>query len=72
MLPLQTVYLLPWNCTPLMGLTTDLLPILGYHRKAYLLLTGIAGTVMYSRLLFHLCSPVPHQLAIQSVHITRR
>ena len=34
---------IPWEMTPILGLITDTLPIFGYHRKAYLVLVGIAG-----------------------------
>ncbi len=39
----QTVGLVPWNMTPLLGIITDLFPILGYHRKAYRLIVGLLG-----------------------------
>lgn len=35
--------LLPWNITPMLGLITDTWPILGYHRKGYLLVVGLTG-----------------------------
>eukprot|EP00195_Chlamydomonas_chlamydogama_P005993 CAMPEP_0202907730 /NCGR_PEP_ID=MMETSP1392-20130828/43653_1 /ASSEMBLY_ACC=CAM_ASM_000868 /TAXON_ID=225041 /ORGANISM="Chlamydomonas chlamydogama, Strain SAG 11-48b" /LENGTH=296 /DNA_ID=CAMNT_0049596761 /DNA_START=201 /DNA_END=1087 /DNA_ORIENTATION=+ len=39
----ETLIYLPWDLSILMGLTTDTLPLLGYHRKAYMLLVGLLG-----------------------------
>ncbi|KAJ9526196.1 hypothetical protein QJQ45_009660 [Haematococcus lacustris] len=39
----QAIGLIPWNCTPLLGVLTDNVAILGSHRKAYLLLVGLLG-----------------------------
>jgi folate/biopterin transporter len=36
---------IPWDIKPIWGLLTDTLPLAGYHRRPYFLLTGI-GTVL--------------------------
>ncbi|KAJ9526106.1 hypothetical protein QJQ45_009546 [Haematococcus lacustris] len=44
----QAIGLIPWNCTPLLGLLTDNVAILGSHRKAYLLLVGLLGCLSWA------------------------
>ena len=34
---------LPWELTPVLGLITDAVPLLGYRRKGYLLVVGLVG-----------------------------
>jgi folate/biopterin transporter len=41
------VVVLPWTLKPLIGFTSDGLPILGYHRRPYLILAGLIGSVSW-------------------------
>lgn len=41
---LTGVSVLPWTIKPLFGLISDGLPILGYRRRPYLILSGLLGT----------------------------
>lgn len=43
---------LPWSIKPLYGLLTDFLPLAGYHRKAYLVLSCLAALVGFAGLSF--------------------
>jgi folate/biopterin transporter len=38
---------IPWMIKPLFGITSDILPIFGYRRKPYLVLSGILGTLAW-------------------------
>lgn len=38
---------LPWSMKPIIGLVSDVLPILGYNKAPYALLTSIAGTAAF-------------------------
>ncbi|MEW5311375.1 MAG: hypothetical protein WDW38_003096 [Sanguina aurantia] len=42
-----TVGQIPWEATPLLGLLTDAVPLCGYHRKAYLLFSGVLGSTCW-------------------------
>ena len=56
-----TILNIPWMTKPLYGLVSDLVPILGYRRKSYLLLantSAIAGFLLVTQL------TVPNQLVI--------
>jgi folate/biopterin transporter len=44
---LMGVAALPWVVKPLFGLFSDGLPILGYRRRPYLILSGILGTIAW-------------------------
>ena len=41
------VVVLPWTLKPLIGFTSDGLPVLGYHRRPYLILAGLIGSVSW-------------------------
>ncbi len=41
------ITLLPWTVKPLFGLLSDSLPILGYRRRPYLVLSGILGAISW-------------------------
>ncbi len=41
------IAVLPWILKPLIGFTSDGLPILGYHRRPYLILSGLLGSVSW-------------------------
>jgi len=38
---------IPWDVKPLYGLLTDLLPVVGYHRRPYFVLSGVVTMVAY-------------------------
>lgn len=42
-----TIGQIPWEATPLLGLLTDAVPFCGYHRKAYLLFSGVLGSTCW-------------------------
>ncbi|PNH12703.1 HEAT repeat-containing protein 2, partial [Tetrabaena socialis] len=41
---------IPWELTPVLGLMTDLVPLWGYRRKAYLTLVGLIGAACWGGL----------------------
>ncbi|NUQ63375.1 MAG: hypothetical protein HUU20_12930 [Pirellulales bacterium] len=41
----SAVLALPWSLKPLYGILTDFVPIAGYRRKSYLILTSLAATL---------------------------
>ncbi len=41
------VAVLPWTLKPLIGFLSDGLPILGYHRRPYLILAGLMGSLSW-------------------------
>jgi len=38
---------LPWSLKPIVGLVSDMLPVLGYNKAPYALLTSVAGTAAF-------------------------
>ncbi|KAG2499195.1 hypothetical protein HYH03_002776 [Edaphochlamys debaryana] len=54
----QTAGQIPWELTPLLGLLTDLVPLWGYRRKAYLLLVGLLGAACWGGLAWLRCTPL--------------
>lgn len=44
---LMGVAALPWMVKPLLGFVSDGLPLLGYRRRSYLLLSGLLGTLSW-------------------------
>ncbi|KXZ56414.1 hypothetical protein GPECTOR_1g369 [Gonium pectorale] len=60
----QTAGQIPWELTPLLGLMTDLVPLLGYRRKAYLLLVGLVGSACWGCLAALPCSALPAALLL--------
>eukprot|EP00602_Paraphysomonas_sp_CaronLab_P009170 CAMPEP_0185032074 /NCGR_PEP_ID=MMETSP1103-20130426/19919_1 /TAXON_ID=36769 /ORGANISM="Paraphysomonas bandaiensis, Strain Caron Lab Isolate" /LENGTH=560 /DNA_ID=CAMNT_0027567833 /DNA_START=250 /DNA_END=1932 /DNA_ORIENTATION=+ len=40
----------PWNLKPIYGMTSDSLPIYGFHRIPYIILAGVIGCVCFSLL----------------------
>ncbi|MBW4664577.1 MAG: folate/biopterin family MFS transporter [Chroococcus sp. CMT-3BRIN-NPC107] len=55
---------LPWIIKPLFGFLSDGLPIFGYRRRPYLVLSGIIGTVSWIALATVVHSPVAATCAI--------
>jgi folate/biopterin transporter len=41
------IIILPWTLKPLLGFMSDGLPILGYRRRPYLILSGVLGTASW-------------------------
>lgn len=41
------IIILPWTIKPLLGFMSDGLPILGYRRRPYLILSGVLGTASW-------------------------
>ncbi|MGB3533446.1 MAG: folate/biopterin family MFS transporter [Microcoleaceae cyanobacterium] len=41
------VVVLPWTLKPLIGFLSDGLPVLGYHRRPYLILAGVMGSLSW-------------------------
>ncbi|CAO2815976.1 unnamed protein product [Amaranthus hypochondriacus] len=44
---------IPWMVKPIYGLMTDVIPILGYHRRPYFIFAGVLGIVPMLFLSFH-------------------
>ncbi|KMT16948.1 hypothetical protein BVRB_2g044180 [Beta vulgaris subsp. vulgaris] len=44
---------IPWMVKPIYGLMTDVVPILGYHRRPYFIFAGVLGIVPMLFLSFH-------------------
>ncbi|RMX67468.1 hypothetical protein DD238_001293 [Peronospora effusa] len=42
---LQMVMKMPWRIKPVYGILSDSLPLFGYHRKSYMMLCSILGTI---------------------------
>ncbi|CAI5734044.1 unnamed protein product [Hyaloperonospora brassicae] len=42
---LLTVMMVPWGIKPLYGIISDSLPLCGYHRKSYMILCSVLGTI---------------------------
>ncbi|NJL10411.1 MAG: folate/biopterin family MFS transporter [Calothrix sp. SM1_7_51] len=55
---------LPWIIKPLFGFISDGLPIFGYRRRPYLILSGILGTISWIWLATTVNTPVTATLAI--------
>jgi len=49
---IRTAIAIAWFIKPLYGMLSDNLPIMSYHRKSYLLLSGILGMCAYLSLFF--------------------
>lgn len=61
----QTAGQIPWELTPLLGLVTDLCPLMGYRRKAYLLLVGLTGA---HHQILRTATAVPHHKQAPALH----
>ncbi|NJK39842.1 MAG: folate/biopterin family MFS transporter [Oscillatoriales cyanobacterium RM2_1_1] len=55
---------LPWVVKPLFGFVSDGLPILGYRRRSYLVLSGLLGTSSWLMLAYWVKTPLAATLAI--------
>ena len=44
---LMTLMMFPWGIKPVYGIISDSLPLFGYHRKSYIMLSSIMGTMAY-------------------------
>ncbi|MDJ0735971.1 MAG: folate/biopterin family MFS transporter [Nostocaceae cyanobacterium] len=55
---------LPWMMKPLFGFISDGLPIFGYHRRPYLILSGILGVVSWVLLATIVSTPIAATIAI--------
>lgn len=49
----QGITSIPWIVKPLWGLLTDVIPVLGYRRRPYILLAGLVGIVSMLTLSLH-------------------
>jgi folate/biopterin transporter len=58
------VVVLPWTLKPLIGFTSDGLPILGYHRRPYLVIAGLLGSLSWIALGTVVNSPLAATIAI--------
>jgi folate/biopterin transporter len=58
------VVVLPWTLKPLIGFTSDGLPILGYHRRPYLVIAGLLGSLSWLALGTVVNSPLTATVAI--------
>ncbi len=47
---LMAILIIPWSIKPLYGMLSDFLPIFGWRRKSYFILTGIVATAAYGTL----------------------
>jgi folate/biopterin transporter len=47
---LMGVAAIPWVVKPLFGFVSDSLPLFGYHRRSYLVLSGLLGTAAWTSL----------------------
>ncbi len=46
----MAILIIPWSIKPLYGMLSDFLPIFGWRRKSYFILTGIVATAAYGML----------------------
>eukprot|EP00873_Tetraselmis_striata_P041976 jgi/Tetstr1/462240/TSEL_000638.t1 len=44
---IKSLLALPWLIRPLYGLVSDCRPLFGYHRRSYLMLSGLVASVVY-------------------------
>lgn len=58
------VVVLPWTFKPLFGFLSDGLPIFGYRRRPYLILSGILGAISWISLATVVQTPVAAAIAI--------
>jgi BT1 family protein len=49
----QEFTFIPWMVKPIYGLMTDVIPILGYHRRPYFIFAGKFSSLLCSSCLFH-------------------
>jgi folate/biopterin transporter len=61
---LMGVAMLPWVLKPIFGFVTDGLPIFGYRRRPYLVLSGLLGTAAWLSLATFVHTPALATLAI--------
>ncbi|PON68349.1 Folate-biopterin transporter [Parasponia andersonii] len=47
-----SLYSVPWVMKPVWGLTTDVFPVKGYHRRPYFVLAGVIGVVSAAMVAF--------------------
>lgn len=60
------IAMLPWTIKPLYGLMSDGLPVWGYHRRPYLILSSILGCLGWWLMAFQVNSPALAVVAIAS------
>lgn len=58
------IAMLPWTIKPFYGLISDSLPILGYHRRPYILISSLLATTAWLTLAFWVKSPAAATCAI--------
>ncbi|ARV57736.1 folate/biopterin family MFS transporter [Nostocales cyanobacterium HT-58-2] len=58
------VVILPWTIKPLFGFISDGLPIFGYRRRPYLVLSGILGAISWVSLATIVHTPIAATIAI--------
>lgn len=51
---INSIIHLPWAIKPILGLTTDFLPIFGYRRKIYVILCGILNLLCWLYMAFYI------------------
>lgn len=61
---LMGIVVLPWIVKPLLGFLSDGVPIAGYHRRPYLILSGILGTASWLALATLVRAPWSATLAL--------
>ncbi|MDX1976310.1 MAG: folate/biopterin family MFS transporter [Pseudanabaenaceae cyanobacterium bins.68] len=58
------IAMLPWTIKPFYGLISDSLPILGYHRRPYILISSLLATTAWLTLAFWVKNPTTATCAI--------
>jgi Na+/melibiose symporter-like transporter len=67
---IQTLILSPWLVKPIYGLLSDMVPIFGYRRKYYIILSGITATLSYLTMAFFVDTLTEATIAMIGVNMS--